>query len=160
MSNLPGFLDFFWTTVHDFVQIWVLVVAVLALARRRWGLLRDWAISIAVAIGGVLFVGWLVDGEVPTLSDSIGTADGAGGFPSLALAAGAAAVAVASPYFVRPLRRFGRWLIATAWLASLVLGVTQPGAGLCALAIGWTAGALVHLAVRFAGWSDDVARPR
>ena len=145
LSDLPGLLDFFWTTVHDFVQIWVLIVAVLALVRRRWGLLRDWALSIAATTGGVLLVGWLVDGEVPTLSDSIGTVDGAGGFPSLALAAGAAAVAVASPYFVRPLRRFGRWLIATAWLASLVLGVTQPGAGVCALAIGWTAGALVHL---------------
>ena len=43
------------------------------------------------------------------------------------------------------MRTFGRWLIATAWLATLVLGVTQPGAGLCALAIGWSAGALVHL---------------
>ena len=80
LASLPGFLDFFWTTVHDFVQLWVLVVAVLALVRRRWGLLRDWAISIAVAIGGVLFVGWLVDGEVPTLSDSIGAADGAADF--------------------------------------------------------------------------------
>ena len=34
---------------------------------------------------------------------------------------------------------------STAAFASLVLGVTQSGAGLYALAIGWTAGALVHL---------------
>ena len=160
LSNLPGFLDFLWEFAYDLVQVWVLVVGVLALVRRRWGLLRDWAISIAVAIGGVVLVGWLVNGEVPTLSDSIGAADGAGGFPSLALAAGAAAVAVASPYFVSPLRTFGRWLIATAWLSTLVLGVTQPGAGLCALAIGWTAGALVHLVSRFARRRDDAARPR
>ena len=72
LSNLPGFLDFLWKIAYDLVQIWVLVVGVLALARRRWGLLRDWAISIAVTIGGVLLVGWLVDGEVPALSDSIG----------------------------------------------------------------------------------------
>ena len=147
LSNLPGLLDFLWKISYDFVQIWVIVVGVLALARRRWGLLRDWVVSIAVTVGGVLFVGWLVDGAVPTLTDSIGAADGPGAFPSLALAAGAATVAVASPYFVSPLRSFGRWLIGTAWIAALVLGVTQPGGGLCALAIGWTAGALVHLVV-------------
>ncbi len=146
LSNLPGLLDFVWKIAYDFVQIWVLVVGVLALVRRRWGLLRDWAVSIAIATGGVMLIGWLVDGEVPALADSIGAADGAGAFPSLALAAGAATVAVASPYFVSPLRSFGRWLIGTAWLSGLVLGVTQPGAGLCALAIGWAAGALVHLA--------------
>jgi hypothetical protein len=146
LSNLPGLLDFLWKIAYDFAQVWVLIVGVLALARHRWGLLRDWALGIAVTVGGVLLVGWLVDGDVPTLTDSIGAADGAGGFPSLALAAGAATVAVASPYFVSPLRTFGRWLIGTAWFAALALGVTAPGAGLCALAIGWTAGALVHLA--------------
>ena len=26
LSELPGFLDFLWTIIHDFVQIWVLVV--------------------------------------------------------------------------------------------------------------------------------------
>lgn len=145
LSTLPGLLDFVWKIAYDFAQIWVLVIGVLALARRRWGLLRDWAVSITFATGGVLIVGWLVDGEIPALADSIGPADGAGAFPSMALAAGAATVAVASPYFVSPVRTFGRWLIGTAWLGSLVLGVTQPGAGVCALAIGWTAGALVHL---------------
>jgi uncharacterized membrane protein YbhN (UPF0104 family) len=145
LASLPGLLDFFWRIAYDFVQIWVLVVGVLALARRRWGLLRDWAVSLALTVGGVLLVGWLVDGEVPTLTDSIGAADGPGGFPSLALAAGAATIAVASPYFVSPLRTFGRWLIATAWIAALVLGVAAPGAGLSAMAIGWAAGALVHL---------------
>jgi uncharacterized membrane protein YbhN (UPF0104 family) len=145
LSDLPGLLDFFWAVSFDFLQIWVLVVALLAVARRRWGLLRDWAVSIAVTIGGVLLVGWLVDGEVPVLSDSIGAVDGPSGFPSLALAAGAASVAVASPYLVRPLRRFGRFWVVSASIAGLVLGATQPGEALCALAIGWTAGALVHL---------------
>ena len=66
-------------------------------------------------------------------------------FPSLALAAGAAAVTVANPYFVDPLRKFGRWLIGVSWLSALTLGVVPPSEGLGALAIGWAAGALVHL---------------
>lgn len=145
LSSLPGFLDFLWGVTYDFVQVWTLVVGAVALLRRRWGLLRDWAVGIALTVGGVLLIGWLVDDAFPTLSDGIGSAGGAAPFPSLALAAAAAAVAVASPYFVSPLRTFGRWLIGTALVASLVLGVTEPGAGLCALGIGWTAGAVVHL---------------
>ena len=44
-------------------------------------------------------------------------------FPSLALAVGAAAITVANPYFVGPLRKFGRWLIGVAWLSALILAV-------------------------------------
>ena len=146
LATLPGFLDFVWEISFDLVQVWVVVLGLLALVRRRWTLLRDWAASLVLAVAGVLLVGRIVDGSVPTLSDSIGAASGSEGFPSLALAAGAAAITVANPYFVSPLRKFGRWLIGLAWLSALVLGVAEPGAALCALAIGWAAGTIVHLA--------------
>ena len=135
-----------WSITFDIAQVGVVVIAVLASVRRRWTLLRDWAISLAIAVAGVLFVGSAVDGSFPTLSDSIGPTDGPGGFPSLALAASAAAISVANPYFVAPLRTCGRWLIGLAWLSALVMGVTAPGAATCAIAIGWAAGALAHLA--------------
>ena len=54
---------------------------------------------------------------------------------------------MANPYFVDPLRKVGRWLIGLAWLSAMVLGVATPFEALCALAIGWAAGALVHLVV-------------
>ena len=92
-------------------------------------------------------VGWIVDDSVPNIFVGIGPADGDKTFPSLALAAGAAAITVANPYFVDPLRKVGRWLIGLAWLSSMVLGVATPSEALCALAIGWAAGALVHLVV-------------
>jgi len=145
LSTLPGLLDLVWTGAFDLAQVWVLAVGLLALFRRRWTLLRDWAASLALAVGGVLLVGRVVDGSFPALSDSIGSANTAEGFPSLALAASAAAISVANPYLVSPLRTWGRWLIGIAWLSSLVLGVAAPGAALCAVAIGWAAGALVHL---------------
>ncbi len=146
LGELPGFLDALWRVGFDSVQLWALVIGVLALVRRRWTLLRDWVVSIALTVGGVLLVGRLVDGVLPSLTDGIGPADGAGPLPSLALAAGAAAITVANPYFGSPLRKLGRSLIGLALLSALVLGVTSPGGALCALAIGWTAGALVHLA--------------
>ena len=145
LSTLPGFLDAVWGVAFDLAQVWVVVIGLLALVRRRWTLLRDWAVSLALAVAGVLAVGRVVDGSFPALADSIGPADGVGGFPSVALAASAAAVTVANPYLVGPLRTWGRWLIGLAWLSALVLGVAPPGAALCAVAIGWAAGALVHL---------------
>ena len=145
LGSLPSLLDFLWNAAFDFVQVWVIVIGLLALARRRWGLLRDWAAGLALAVVGVLVVGWLVTDDLPALADGIGAADPPGSFPALALAAGAAAIAVANPYFVSPIRTFNRWLLGVAWIGALVLGVTLPGEGICALAIGWTAGALVHL---------------
>lgn len=145
LATLPGVLAFVWSVTFDLVQVWVLVVGIVALVRARWGLLRDWAVSIALGLVGVLLVGWIVDGALPPLADGFGPADGMAPFPSLALAAGAAAITVANPYFVSPVRKFGRWLIGLAWLSALTLGVASPSAALCALAIGWAAGALVHL---------------
>ncbi len=145
LSDLPGLLDFFWNITYDFIQLWVIAVGILALVRRRWSLLRDWAVTLALTTIGVLVVGDLVTGSAPSLGDSIGATDGTPVFPSLVLAAGAATVTVASPYLVRPLRSFARWLVGATWLSVLVLGVAAPGAGLTALALGWAAGTLVHL---------------
>ena len=147
LATLPGVFDVVWGPAFDFVQVWVLVIGFLAVVRRRWTLLRDWAASIALTVAAVALVGWIVDGSVPRVVDGLGPADGAGTFPSLALAAGAAAITVANPYFVDPLRKLGRWIIAIAWLSALALGVAGPGEALCAVAIGWAAGALIHLAL-------------
>ena len=145
LAALPDLFDIVWGPAFDLVQVWVLVIGAVALVRRRWSLLRDWAASIAITIAGATVVGWIVDGSAPALLDSIGSADGVAVFPSLALAAGAAAITVANPYFVSPLRKFGRWLIGVAWLSALVLDEAAPGQALCAVAIGWAAGAIVHL---------------
>jgi len=156
LSDLRGVFDFVWNTAYDLAQIWVIVIGVLAIARRRWGLLRDWAFSLGLTVAGVLLVGWLVDGNVPSLSDGVGRADDARVFPSLALALAAAAVTVSSPYLVSPFRKFARWMIGAAWFATLALGVAAPGEALCALAIGWTAGALVHLLFGSPGGSPSL----
>jgi uncharacterized membrane protein YbhN (UPF0104 family)/tRNA A-37 threonylcarbamoyl transferase component Bud32 len=145
LASLPSLFTIIWGPAYDLLQVWMLVIAVLAAVRRHWRLLRDWAVSIAVTVAGVALVGWIIDDSVPKLLDSIGPADGPGSFPSLALAAGAAAIAVANPYLVGPLRKFGRWLLGIAWLSALVLDVATPSEALCAVAIGWAAGALVHL---------------
>ncbi len=145
LATLPGFLDVFWSLAFDLLQVWVLVIAALALARRRWGLLRDWAVSLAITAATATLIGRIVDGSAPDLLGGLGSAGGTAVYPSLALAAGAAAITVANPHFVSPLRKFGRWLIGVAWIGALVLGEADPSGALSAVAIGWAAGALIHL---------------
>jgi uncharacterized membrane protein YbhN (UPF0104 family) len=145
LTTLPGLFDFFWEATYDLVQIWIAVIAVLAALRKRWRLLRDWAVSLAITTAGVALVGWLVDDSTSNLFDGIGRVDDAVAFPPFALAAGAATVTVANPYLVDPLRKFGRWLISVAWLSAVILTETAPIEALGTVAIGWAAGALVHL---------------
>jgi uncharacterized membrane protein YbhN (UPF0104 family) len=121
------------------------LILLVALVRRRWGLLRDWAISAALAAGGVALVAWLVNDSLPNWSDSIGPTDGTPVFPALVLAIAAASVTVTSPYIVSPIRAFSRWMVGGVWLSTVVLAVATPSEALCALAIGWTAAALVHV---------------
>lgn len=146
LSALPALFDFFWEAAYDLVQIWIVVIAVFAAFRRRWRLLRDWALSLVITTAGVALVDWIVDDSVSNLFDGIGRVDEAVAFPPLALAAGAATVTVANPYLVDPLRKFGRWLIGLAWLSTVILTEATPIEALGTLAIGWAAGALVHLA--------------
>ncbi len=48
LATLPGLFDFLWSSAFDLAQVSVIVIAVLASARRRWALLRDWAVSLAL----------------------------------------------------------------------------------------------------------------
>jgi uncharacterized membrane protein YbhN (UPF0104 family)/tRNA A-37 threonylcarbamoyl transferase component Bud32 len=157
LDALPATLDVLWSITYDFAQVWVVALLGLALVRRRWGLARDLVVGLAVTSGGVVVVAWLVTDSIPSLSDSIGRTDGTPVFPALVLALAANAVTVSSPYLVSPIRTFSRWLIGTLWLSAIVLEVTAPGEALCAFAIGWAGGALVHLAFGSPGGSPSFA---
>jgi uncharacterized membrane protein YbhN (UPF0104 family)/tRNA A-37 threonylcarbamoyl transferase component Bud32 len=157
LAALPSTLDVLWNVIYDFAQLWVVALVALALLRRRWGLGRDLVVSLAVTFGGVLLIGWLVTDSAPSLADSIGPTDGTPVFPALVLALAATSVTVSSPYLVSPIRTFSRWLIGSLWLSAIVLGVAAPGEALCAIAVGWAGGALVHLAFGSPGGSPSLA---
>ena len=145
LSSLPDVLKPLWQISFDLLQAWALVLLVLALTRRRWGLARDLVAAIVVIVLAGAVIGRLATGEWPKLLAGLGTANDPIDFPSLALAVGAGAIAVSAPYLARPLRYLGRWLVFLGWLAALGLEVLSPGDALGALALGWAAAASIHL---------------
>lgn len=145
LSGLPDVLKPVWQISFDLLQVWVVVLLVLALARRRWALAREMVAVLAVIVLAGAVTGRLATGEWPRLVAGLGAANDAIDFPSLALAIGAGAVAVSAPYLARPLRYAGRWLVVLGWLAAVALDVLRPWDALGALALGWAAAAFVHL---------------
>ena len=61
LAELPALFDFVWEAAYDLAQVWVVVIAVFALVRRRWGLLRDWAASMVITGLGVALAGWIIE---------------------------------------------------------------------------------------------------
>ncbi|HZN84772.1 MAG TPA: lysylphosphatidylglycerol synthase transmembrane domain-containing protein [Mycobacterium sp.] len=160
LSNLPGILQPVWQISFDLLQVWAVVLLVLALARRRWRLARDLvAVVAAVAVAGAA-IGRLATGEWPQVLNGLGAANDPIDFPSLALAVGAGAVAVAAPYLARPLRYLGRWLVVLGWLAAVAVEVLSPGGALGALALGWAAAAFVHLLAGSPGGQPSLSEVR
>jgi uncharacterized membrane protein YbhN (UPF0104 family) len=67
---------------------------------------------------------------------------------------------VSAPYLARPLRYIGRWLVGLGWLGAVALGVMDPGDGIGALALGWSAAAVVHLVAGSPGGQPSLREVR
>ena len=120
-----------------------MVIAVVALLRRRWALARDLLVALLVvgAVGSVL--GRIVESDWFVVDADLWSR---WGFPELRIACVAAVVAVAGPELVRPVRVLAAWLVGLAALGAVALDAALPSAVLGALALGLGAGALVRLA--------------
>ena len=131
------------------------LIVVEALLRGRWALLRDVVVAIALVAGIASILGrtveshWLVVG-----SDLFG---GDWGFPDLRIAVVAAAVSVAVPEVISPVRMLMGTLIAAGCVGLVALGAALPSDVLGALSVGLGAAALVRLVFGSAAGVPPVA---
>jgi uncharacterized protein (TIRG00374 family) len=160
LSSTPAVLQPVWQISFDLLQMWVIVLLLLSLVRQRWGLARDLLAVIAVAALAAAVTGRLAIGDWPGLAAGLGSANDPIDFPSVALAAGAGAVAVSAPYMARPLRHLGRWLVGLGGLGAVALGVLSAGDAIGALALGWAAAAFVHLVAGSPGGQPSLREVR
>ena len=147
---LPGFTyPAVWLAMQLGVIGAVPVVVVLALGFRRWRL----AFDAAVAAGSIYLLAKVIKefvqrGRPQTLLDNVqilGEPARGLGFVSGHSAVAVALATVASPYLPRRSRRIAWGLAITVCLARMYVGAHLPLDVVGGAALGWMAGALVHL---------------
>jgi len=144
VATLLGWSPGLWRAVLAVTLVLALAIVVDAVLQRRWLLVRDLVIALAVVVAGAILLGRLVDSDwLPLEVDPLSH----WGFPEVRIASVVAVIAVAGPELVRPVRITAIWLAGLASLGVLALEIALPADVLAGVALGLGAGALVRLAL-------------
>lgn len=145
IEALPAGLQGLWQLLVGLLQILTFVLVAAGLLRRRWALLRDMVVAIALVVGGGLIVGRLAQGSWQLAWNQPIDLDTARGLPWLQLGATTAATAVSVPHLVRWMRKLATWVIVLAVIGASLLGAILPTQAFATLVLGIGAAAAVHL---------------
>jgi uncharacterized membrane protein YbhN (UPF0104 family) len=158
-ASFPGFLRSLWQVCADLPTLLAVVVVVTALLRRRTALARDLVLAAAVAAVVWLIAARVVDGSWPSVWDSLRASEPPPQYPAPRVAIPGAVIIAASPHLTRPLRRFGRWLVFLAAVATTMLGASTPVGAIAGVLIATIAASSIHLVFGSSGGRpalDDV----
>jgi uncharacterized membrane protein YbhN (UPF0104 family)/tRNA A-37 threonylcarbamoyl transferase component Bud32 len=127
------------------------------LLRRRWALVRDLAVGVALVAAITPFLGRLVDADWFPVEPHLWSR---WGFPELRLAVVVVILVVAAPELTRPVRRVATWVMPLAAVGTVALGASAPSHAMAGVAFGLAAGAAVRLAFGSAAGVPSVERVR
>ena len=127
------------------VYVVALVVGVLLFGGGRGAIVRDMLVAAALAFAGTVVAAYAAGGGFPHIVPEFRSQPGYPSFPVLRLAGTVAALRVAGPFLVVPMRRLGARLVVGAALATIVLSYGTVTAALGGLLVGTAAGAAVHV---------------
>ena len=144
-TSLPELFDPVWSIGHDALVLWGLVLLASAILRRQWRLTLSLGTAglMALVIGPI--VGWLANGDWPSLTPQLFKVTQGVPYPVIALTFWVSIASVGSAYLSRPYRFFGRWLVTIAGFSAFMLGITSPGGAVGAMALGSAIAAAAHL---------------
>jgi uncharacterized membrane protein YbhN (UPF0104 family)/tRNA A-37 threonylcarbamoyl transferase component Bud32 len=157
LTTLLGWADPFWRVAWVGALGLAAVVVVDILVRRRWLLLRDLFVALAIVGGLGMVLGGVVISDWSPLDAHLLSG---WGFPELRLAWTTAILVVAGPELVRPVRETAAVLVPLAALGATVLGAALPSAALAGIAFGLCGAALVRLLFGTAAGFPSAARVR
>lgn len=145
LAAVPSWLDPVWGFLADMVWLWAAVLVLIALARRRFGILAQALGSLVLAALAGLVVARLAIGSWPDVDAAvIGTAS-APPFPGVRLALATAVVMAVAPHLVRPLWVLGRWILTLGVASTAIGGAVTPTGAVTATLIAVAAAAAVRL---------------
>ncbi len=159
-ARLPSFLNPLWHIANDALVLWALIIPIVALFRRHWGLAGDLVAVAALVICLAALVGRLTNGTWPDLIDALVGTDGPVEYPAAGLALWVGVASAASSHLSRPYRYLGRWLVIGGAFAAVALGIASPSGSLGAASLGLAAAASVHLIFGSPGGLPSIAQVR
>lgn len=148
---LPDVLDPLWQILADLLALAALALLIAVGVRRRWAVLRDMLLALAVAtlvwqlVGRATGTGW------PAVWDSLRAVTPPGWYPSPRVALAGAVIGTATPHLTVPVRRLARQILGVGAFALVALGATSSLGAVAALLVATVAAAAVHLAVGSSG---------
>lgn len=147
LRSLPAWLAPLWEVFHDGLAVWAVALLGAALLLRRPTVLAAALGSIVVAAGVTVVAARLATGGWPDLGELVRLRVDDSTFPVVRTATVAAVVLTVGPHLVRPLRRFGRYLLLLGVLGALLAEEASPSAQLSAFVVALVAAASVRLAL-------------
>ena len=157
VATLLGWASGVWRAVIVLTLAIAFLIVVDALVRRRWLLVRDVLITLALVAAVASALAQVVASEWAHLEvDPLSL----WGFPDVRIACVVAVIAVARPELVHPVRLLAIWLVGLASLGAVALGIAMPADVLAGLAVGLGAGAVVRLALGSPLGAPPIARVR
>src|SRR5262249_20655370 len=157
LTTLLGWADPFWRVAWVGALGLAAVVVLDILVRRRWLLLRDLVVALAVVGGLGLVLGGVVASDWLPLDAHLLSG---WGFPELRLAWTTAILVVAGPELVRPVREAAAVLVPRAAGAAIVRGPALPSAAPARIPFRLCGAALVRLLFGTAAGFPSTARVR
>lgn len=137
-----------WQVGWTLLALWALALLLLALAPgRRRAVLEMLAAALVAGGLGLLFSAWAGTPVVDTLTAIIGSIGEGPVYLPVRVAMATAIIVTASPLLARPLRLFGRGIIALGAVAAVGVTASTPLGVLAGILTGVLAAALVHLVV-------------
>ena len=147
LASIPAWLDPVWGFLADALWLWAIVLMLIALLRRRLGIVGQALAALALATVIGLVAARLAIGSWPEVASAVTGSSHGPPFPNVRVALASAVVVTVAPYLVRPLRVLGRWILALGVTGAAVISGVTPMGTLTALLIAVAAAAGVRLAL-------------
>jgi uncharacterized membrane protein YbhN (UPF0104 family) len=146
IASLPDFFDGIGQLLSDIVALTAIVLLVAAAASRRWSILRDLLVALALAAALWLGIGRVIEDAWPAVWGSLRDTAPPPWFPAGRVALPGAVLLAAAPHLIAPLRRAVWWLVGLVVLAATAAGAAGPLGALAGALAAVIAAAAVHVA--------------
>jgi uncharacterized membrane protein YbhN (UPF0104 family) len=146
LREVPSVVGWLWQLGYDLLLLWALFLAIAcAVHRGRRRVVVEQLLAAAMGLAFAVVIGFAAGSSLSQMRHELLSSHKPGAFPATRVAVLAAVVLASSPHLVRPLRVWGRWLVALAAVASVALDLTTGLGAIAGVAAAVVGAAVVHL---------------